>query len=537
MSCQLLLVDDEPNVPKSIRRALRQEGYQFHIANSGAQALDLLKNQSIDVILSDHRMPGMTGSELLTQVTQLYPDIVNVMLSGQADMSAVIDAVNDGNIYKFLHKPWSNDALRSTVAEAADIAKQRQLSGKADIQSEHQFCLSIPAELHKDPMYLVLLEIRNASELRTQSDFEQVQAALISILEKCCDANLGKALVPLQLLEGNLFAGVHPQFDAAETEALFLELGQQLTTFEHLRPTLAIGYAGLSNNTDKSFKDALNALTASLPGQATKFSESIGKRIHLRQSLESDMRLALPRNEFFLELQPQVACRDNTIRGVESLCRWIHPTQGKISPEVFIDLAEQTGFINRLGLWVVQQGCDTLKMLRDQGIRDVRLSVNVSPRQFSQRTWVSSVLAFLESQEINPHDLELEITESSIMENASHALKIISELRERGVRIAMDDFGTGHSSLGQINQLPIDVLKLDRSLIVDVETNERSRSLLKNMLSLAHDLGMETIAEGVETAAQVELCTQYGCDLIQGYFFYKPMAIEAFTEIYPQTRL
>lgn len=535
MSCQLLLVDDEPNVPKSIRRALRSEGYQFHIASNGAEALDLLKNQPVDVILSDHRMPGMTGSELLTHVTQLYPDIVNVMLSGQADMSAVIDAVNDGNIYKFLHKPWTNDALRATVAEAADIAKQRQSSGRAEIQSQHQFCQSIPAELHRDPMCLVLLETRNASELRTQNDFNEFQTELVAILQECCETHLGKATVPLQQLEGNLFASVHLRFEATKTEALFLELGRQLATFAHLRPTLALGYSDLSSEADNSFKDALNALTASLPGQATKYSKSIGKRLHLRQSLEADMRFALPRKEFFLELQPQVACENKTIRGVESLCRWLHPTQGKISPEVFIDLAEQTGFINRLGLWIVQQGCETLKQLRADGIHDVRLSVNVSPRQFSQRAWVDSVLAFLEQQEVAPHDLELEITESSIMENASHALTIISELRERGVRIAMDDFGTGHSSLGQINQLPIDVLKLDRSLIVDIESNERSRFLLKNMLSLAHDLGMETIAEGVETAAQVELCTQYGCDLIQGYFFYKPMAVDDFKELCHQT--
>lgn len=221
MSCQLLLVDDEPNVPKSIRRALRSEGYEFHIANSGGDALELLKNQPIDVILSDHRMPGMTGSELLTQVTQLYPGIVNVMLSGQADMSAVIDAVNDGNIYKFLHKPWSNDALRTTVAEAAEIAKQRGLNGKADIQSQHQFCLSVSPELHKDPMCLVLLEVRNASELRTQSDFDGFQTKLVAILKECCETHLGQAMVPLQQLEGNLFASVHQQFDAAETETLF----------------------------------------------------------------------------------------------------------------------------------------------------------------------------------------------------------------------------------------------------------------------------------------------------------------------------
>ena len=153
----------------------------------------------------------------------------------------------------------------------------------------------------------------------------------------------------------------------------------------------------------------------------------------------------------------------------------------------------------------------------------MRLSVNVSPKQFGQREWVDAVIDFVGKQAFSSKYLELEITESSVMTNGSHALETIAELRRCGIRIAMDDFGTGHSSLGQINQLPIDVLKLDRSLIMNIEHSSKSEALLRNILSLAKDLGLETIAEGVETAAQAEICRQYGCDLIQGYYYHKPM--------------
>ncbi|MFK7733639.1 MAG: EAL domain-containing protein [Pseudomonadales bacterium] len=537
MSCQLLLVDDEPNVPKSIRRALRSQQYAIHIASSGMEALELLEKQPIDVVVSDHRMPGMTGAELLREVSAKYPSIVNVMLSGQADMNAVIDAVNEGNIYKFLHKPWSNDALRSTVAEAAGIAESRKEKDASAVMSQHQFCESVPTEAYAAKASLVLLEIRNSSELRTLKNFEVVHAEFFAELAQYCQTLFGKPFIPMQSLEGNLLACVHPQFNPQIAETFFLDLAKSLPSFVQLRPVLAMGYSSISDDISSAFSQALSALTASASGEATQFSEKIGKRIHLRQSLEAEMRSALPNNEFYLDFQPQVSCKDGTIRGLESLCRWEHPTKGKISPEIFIDLAEQTGFINQLGLWVIEHGCHSLATLQSIGINNVRLSVNVSPRQFSQRTWVDAVLKFLESRNMSAEFLELEITESSMMSNANHTLKVVSELRERGVRIAMDDFGTGHSSLGQINQLPIDVLKLDRSLVIDVEHNEKSRKLLRNLLSMAQDLGFETIVEGVETEAQAIFCREYGCDLIQGYFYYKPMKIDKVVEIYGEELL
>ncbi len=534
MSCQLLLVDDEPNVPKSIRRALRSQQYAIHIASSGTEALELLENQPIDVVVSDHRMPGMTGAELLREVSTRYPSIVNVMLSGQADMDAVIDAVNDGNIYKFLHKPWSNDALRSTVAEAAALPAGRRNSNTSSVMSQQRFCESIRFEVPTEKYSLVLLEIRNSSELRTLEHFDAAHTEFLDELGHYCQQHLGEPLLPMQRLEGNLLACVHRQFTPPVAEAFFLNLADSLPSFTRLQPVIAMGYASFLDDINTCFNQALSALTASAPGQATQFSDKIGKRIHLRHSLETEMRDALPNGEFYLDFQPQVSSLDGSIRGLESLCRWEHPSKGKISPEIFIDLAEQNGFINELGLWVIQQGCYSLATLQSIGIDNLRLSVNVSPRQFSQRGWVDAVLEFLESRHVAAKFLELEITESSIMSNANHALEVMSELRECGVRIAMDDFGTGHSSLGQINQLPIDVLKLDRSLIIDVEHNEKSRKLLKNLLSLAHDLGLETIAEGVETQAQADLCRQFGCDLIQGYFYYRPMKIDKVVELYGQ---
>ncbi|MFK8019968.1 MAG: EAL domain-containing protein [Pseudomonadales bacterium] len=532
MSHSLLLVDDEPNVPKSIKRALRSQNYSIHIAHSGAQALELLESQPVDVIVSDHRMPGMSGSELLTTVSEKYPSIVSIMLSGQADMNAVIDAVNDGNIYKFLHKPWSNEALRSTVADAFEVSESRSESETSSVLTQQQFCTQISAEHLNCNSALMVLEVRNANELRSEIDSDHYRDSITDRIEAHCCATFGEPTVALQELEGNLFAAVFKELNGESTERFFLALANEFDLNAHTVPAIAIGYSALGSDATTNFNEALSALTATKSaGLATKYSNQIGKNLHLRKSLEEDMRLGLERGEFYLELQPQVACLDGKIRGAESLCRWEHPNKGKISPEMFIDLAEHTGFINQLGLWIIEQGCKSLTSLQENGQEDVRLSINVSPRQFSQRGWVDAVLDFLERNSIDAKFLELEITESSIMSDTGHALEVISELRSKGVRIAMDDFGTGHSSLGQINQLPIDVLKIDRSLIIGIEDCSKRSTLLRNLLSLAKDLGLETIAEGVETRGQAEMCTQFGCDLIQGYYYYKPMRIEQFIQL------
>ena len=532
MSHSLLLVDDEPNVPKSIKRALRSQNYSIHIAHSGAQALELLENQPVDVIVSDHRMPGMSGAELLTAVSEKYPSIVSVMLSGQADMNAVIDAVNDGNIYKFLHKPWSNDALRSTVADAFEVSESRSGPETPSSLTQQNFCAQITSEHLDRNATLMVLEVRNANELRSGIDNEDYRRSIADKIEAHCRATFGVPLVGLQELEGNLLAAVFKDLNGDCAERFFLTLTNEFGLHSSAMPAIAIGYATLCSDATIGFNEALSALTATQSaGLATRYSNQIGKNLHLRKSLEEDMRLGLERREFYLELQPQVACLNGKVRGAESLCRWEHPNKGKISPEMFIDLAEHTGFINQLGLWIIEEGCKSLASLQSSGQKDVRLSINVSPRQFSQRAWVDAVLDFLDHNSVDAKLLELEITESSIMSDTGHALAVISELRGKGVRIAMDDFGTGHSSLGQINQLPIDVLKLDRSLIVGIEDCTKRSTLLRNLLSLAKDLGLETIAEGVETAGQAEMCSQFGCDLIQGYYYYKPMRIEQFIQL------
>ncbi len=530
MDCNLLLVDDEPNVPRSIRRALRHEGYNVFIANSGDTALELLRDQPIDIILSDHRMPGMTGAELLTEVSRSYPETVRIMLSGQADMNDVVQAVNEGSIYKFLTKPWSNDTLRSIIKEAAAISKTRTVK-EASGSLHDRF--SNPLNNFVSPARLIVLEVRNASVMSFLSDI-QTENLLEQITQRCA-AVTGALHQPIAAIEETLFGMVTPLGEHEQMTQLAQTITQPFYLGDQIAPLrLAVGYADQVDAEDAEhwLRRALIALTAtSFSGEVTAYSENVQDDLHERHSLERDMRNGLGNEEFFLQAQPQVCGETLKIKGAECLCRWKHPSRGLISPMKFIDLAEQNGFIHELGAWVIGESCDLLSTLHERGIDDVKVSFNVSPRQFSLPGWTDTVLEFVQRSPVNPALLEIEITESTVMDNPEHAQRVMSDLKKAGVSLAMVDFGTGHSSLSLINELPIDVLKFDRSLLCNIDTDKHSRILFSRLVDMTHELGLESIAEGVETPEQIALCQNLGCTLIQGYAFYKPVALSEFFKL------
>lgn len=533
---RLLLVDDEPNIIKSMRRALRGEGYQFLTANSANEALDILSSEEVDVVISDHRMPGMTGAELFAQVQQRKASPVGIMISGQADMDAVIDAVNDGNIYKFLHKPWKNETLREVVDSAVKVAQARAaLEKRADIQNHLDYCSEL--ETLDGDYSIVLFELRNANAMRGDSNHLNRREEFLSKLDTYSKEVIGESLLKIREIEGNIFAAIYASTNAGALETFLQKSSGRCASDDgFFVPSMSIGFAhhAHKHTTDRAaaFRYALQALTATTEiGVATEHTEQISRNLHLRQSLEEDMRSALDNGAFFLQLQPQLASITREVVGAEALCRWTHPAHGTISPQIFIDLAEQNGFINQLGQWVIEQGCRTLLELGETHLLQTRLSINVSPRQFGLRGWVDHVLAFVDQRPDLANLLELEITESSMMQDPKQAMALLNELRSTGVRIAMDDFGTGHSSLSHINQLPIDVLKLDRSLITGIEQEVKSRRLLQNLIRMGKDLELEIIAEGVETQGQLMLCEDLGCDIIQGFIFHKPLSLEEYVRL------
>jgi len=251
-----------------------------------------------------------------------------------------------------------------------------------------------------------------------------------------------------------------------------------------------------------------------------------GMNAHSRELLtfETDLRRALDREEFLLHYQPQFDLHTDRVVAIEALIRWQHPTRGLISPDKFIPLLEETGLIIPVGDWILRKACMECRSFWMPDSGPLRIAVNVSAKQFSDQRLVKNIRSILEEENMPSKLLELEITEHTVMQDVHTAGKILSELDELGIRIVVDDFGTGYSSLAYLNQFPLDTLKIDHVFIKDIPHDTNGKTITEVSISLGQKLGLEVVAECVETAEQMEFLRSHGCDIIQGYYFSPPVS-------------
>ena len=247
-------------------------------------------------------------------------------------------------------------------------------------------------------------------------------------------------------------------------------------------------------------------------------------------TLENALRRALDHDELDLLYQPVVTSA-GAVAGLEALLSWRHPVHGSISPRRFIPLAEETGLIVPIGAWVIQRACRQGADWRDMGFANARVSVNVSARQFERRDFVESVCDALCASDLPPVCLELELTESHLMRNPIESMRRMRQLRELGVRIAIDDFGTGYSSLSSLSRLPLDALKIDQSFLRSLLAPDGSLPVVESIVRLAHSMRLEVVAEGVETAAELEMVRLLGCDKVQGHVYGPALASDAASDL------
>ncbi len=253
------------------------------------------------------------------------------------------------------------------------------------------------------------------------------------------------------------------------------------------------------------------------------FTEELNARVMERLTLEGDLRRALERNELRLHYQPQVSLASGRITGFEALLRWQHPQQGLVAPGRFIALAEETGLIVPIGAWVLQTACEQFRAWQRAGLAPELMSVNVSARQFRETSFRAAIAGVLERSGIGPECLEIEITESTIMLDPRGARELLTELRALGVKVALDDFGTGYSSFSQLKHFPFSRIKIDQSFVEGVAEKPEDAAIVRTIIAMAQGLGLNVIAEGVETAAQLAFLRRHGCNCMQGYLFSKPL--------------
>ncbi|WDE09569.1 putative bifunctional diguanylate cyclase/phosphodiesterase [Thalassomonas haliotis] len=257
------------------------------------------------------------------------------------------------------------------------------------------------------------------------------------------------------------------------------------------------------------------------------YSQSMRDTSHQLIQLEHELRLAIQNNEFELFLQPIVDLAKNTITKAEALIRWNHPTKGMIAPDNFIPVAEKSDLIIAVGEWVIQRTCQMVKKLAKLGY-DIKISMNLSSAQVTDSSLFSYLHNCVQNYKIDPCLLELEVTEGVLVDDYSVANKLLSKVRTIGMSVAVDDFGTGYSSLSYLKQLPLDFLKIDRSFINDIATDDNDKAIVRAVIALAHNLNLCVIAEGVETKEQLNFLTENSCNSVQGYLFSRPVQFKAF---------
>jgi diguanylate cyclase (GGDEF)-like protein len=488
------------------------------------------------------KQPKKTLSILKTLRTKPYRDSFNEI------------HLKDGRIFEQVSKPRQlDDTIIGRVWSYRDITNQYELETELRYIATHDKLTHLPNKT----FLFQLLEARMQTASKHQRSF---MVAIINI-NKFSRYNdlLGRkggdilmqdivkkmhVMIPKHeifgRLGGNQFLFVSDEFDLAHRQEVLFTLQKIFSVFNHpftleentLYATCSIGATiypidantieNLLNNADIAVERAKKNLRQPIEFFSNQMKKDSLALIHL----QNDLQKAIVANQLEVYYQPIIELKNNLPIAVEALLRWKHPKQGFISPEVFIPIAEEFGYIHQVGEWVLLTACQQVHDWHAKNLQ-IKLSVNVSSYQLNHQTFIDTLINVLEKTEFMASYLELELTESAFIEKSSKISRVLSLIKNIGISISIDDFGKGYSNLSYLNTLPINKLKIDASFIKNITKNEKNHLLLKAIISVSKILGLVTVAEGVETIEQKELLEELKCEQVQGYFFAKPMPAEA----------
>lgn len=540
----ILFVDDEPPILRSLMRVFRKTDYEVMTAESGAQALEIIRDNPVAVLMSDYTMPDIAGAELLFEAGKIRPEMSRIILSGNSDQESAIKSINRGGALKFLTKPWNAETLLSEVDEAYRIWYENngplKVSGLLN-QVEAYAKLESLLENSLDAKYAVInFQIKEIATIRQILCFSEERDFLREYLS-VERTRLSEHIVLGLLDDGSYLALMPiPSQENEEIEAINALISSFPEQFEYQGKSMQIrfqsGYA-ISDEHSKPEDLLHRSFVALTQGAQTgkegcvAFEASMHDCTVRRLSMSEHLFTALSKKEFLLYYQPKIRVSNQSLYGAEALIRWDSEALGMISPFDFIPLAEENGLINEIGQWVMQEAARQWHLWFDGQSSGATISVNVSPQQLHSKHFVDQVAKLVDSFSIAPSMFELEITESVFMQDIDSAVDKMNEIKSLGVKLSIDDFGTGYSSLNYLHKLPLDVIKIDRSFIVPLVDRQECQSLVKNLISMGKDLNMEIVAEGVEDAQQLDILTSYGCDVIQGFYFSPPVPNQEFETI------
>ncbi|WOD41327.1 EAL domain-containing protein [Nodosilinea sp. E11] len=562
----ILVVDDEPNNFYVIEAFLAHQGYELHYVEHGEAAIAALPQIQPSLILLDVMMPGLDGIEVCQRIKaeaqwQAVPIIMITALASKQTLAQCLEAGADD----FIGKPFNRSELTARVRSMLRISQQYQQLADLNTHLEatvNQRTAELQTLLFQDPLTQLpsragLLKIIGQRLDQNQTNFAlaylncdqfklingafgyTVSDRLLQVIAHRLQSYLGPQdhlarlgqdefcflLYPVDEgfdLDGwvrqILDAFVAP-FETAECNVFMTAcLGIALAQGDYLQPQALLQAADI----------ALYQAKRQGKGKYHIFDQQMHRAVRHRLTLENDLQRALDQQEFVTYYQPIVNLETSQIEGFEALVRWQHPQRGMVSPGEFIPCMEETGLVVRIGLVVLRQACEQLCVWQRQGL-NLTMSVNLSVRQFTSPTLLTDIDQVLADTGVNPANLKLEITESAIMQDAEAAIALTQALRSRHIQISIDDFGTGYSSLGYLHRFPIDILKIDRSFVHQIQSGSRNYQVVETIMALSKQLNLSVVAEGIETQAQLQCLQRLGCGFGQGYLFSKPQPPAAIT--------
>ncbi len=568
---KILVVDDGLTIRTQVNGLLRERGFEVILAEDRSECLKMLEEEKPGIILLDITMPETDGIELCRTIKadDRYKDIPVLALTTATEMENNMKGRVAG-ADDCLTKPFLMEELMlrvDSLLQSKGVLEQLKQEIRLRRQAEqhllheafHDKLTGLPnralfldrleqtirrAKRHQESLFAVILvdfdRFRVVNESLGPEAGDQLLVAMARRLRRWLRA--GDTVARLGGDEFTML--IHEISDVSDTirvaKRVQREVAVPLILYGHEVVTSAsigivVGGPGYDKPQD-ILRDADMALhRAKTRGKACYqvFDKAMHERAVSRLKLENDLRRAVERQEFQIHYQPIISLKVGRIIGLEALVRWQHPRRGMVSPMEFVPLAEETGMIVPIGLWVLREACRQMGDWLTQFGTDEPLSVNVnlSSRQFSQPDLVEQIDQIFRDRRLEAGNLILEITESVVMERAESAAAILAQLKDLGVRLSIDDFGTGYSSLSYLHTFPIDSLKIDRSFIGKMSLDSRNMEIVRTIMVLARNLGMDVTAEGIETADQLAQLRALECEYGQGYFFSKPLDGEAITRL------
>lgn len=484
------------------------------------------------------RIKGGITSSIKTKSGTLQ-EVINTIVNVRNSYSGLLGTVIFIHPSKMLEKmslskePADSDIIRNSLLESNVDILTGLPSRKYFI--EHLNSILCNKTVPNEKYALMLINLDFFRSINNNLGYEVGD----SILRECSErfkSALGDTCF-LARMDGDEFAllmEISSSDDIEVTADKIFELMKKpiLISSQEIYISVSIGIAHLPDK-DKDSNEiignaafSVNMVKNTRRGSYRVYSTEISKYNFQKFNLHAELNQALKNKEFILHYQPKIDGKTNHVIGIEALIRWNHPKRGLLFPIDFIPIAEETGVIKYIDEWVLHSACSQLKAWTEEGINDIRLAVNLSAWQFKDQHLVGTVEKVLKETGISPKLLELEITETSAIENLSFTQDILAKLIKMGITISIDDFGTGYSSFNYLKNIPINYLKIDRSFIVDIINDNNTCSIVKAIIEVAHALKLKVIAEGVESQEQLDILNELGCDEIQGYLISKPLSVE-----------